>query len=377
MKYSTAHKVTCMLMALAFLVIIGCGKDKVPVNENFTKEELAKLPNPQRSGLPDATGGLVLSVKGEVITSDEIIEPFVTGATAQVANATYDDFIKAAAPMMNSLLKDKISNTLMFQMAKQQSPEGIFDKGGPLDKAVDTEVRKFISSFGFNQALAEEELNRRGMTWLSYREYTKKMLLTQSYFANEMNYDKMITYTDLVDYYSNNKDLYYKTNASLKFQLIDMKIDSSDELDWRDLKDKAVNIAKKAQNGEEFDSLVEKYSTGIKVASKGLWETGGKGSLASPYDILEVEADKLKPNQVSDPIEATGHIFIMKLIENQTDGYSPFQEVQNQIESRILFERRKQAMDKLLNKLIAKAQIGGVDSFLEYCVKIAYIRTRK
>ena len=56
------------LFALSLLVVTGCGDGGKP---KFTEEELANMPLPQREGLPSPSGGFVLSVGSDTITSDE------------------------------------------------------------------------------------------------------------------------------------------------------------------------------------------------------------------------------------------------------------------------------------------------------------------
>ena len=58
------------LLVLVLLLIDGCGGGSKP---KFTEEELARIPFAQKTGLPEASGGFVLAVGGEIVTSDEII----------------------------------------------------------------------------------------------------------------------------------------------------------------------------------------------------------------------------------------------------------------------------------------------------------------
>ena len=87
----------------------------------------------------------------------------------------------------------------------------------------------------------------------------------------------------------------------------------------------AGELVGRIKAGEDFGTLAQKYSHGLGWEIGKLWQPG---SLASPYDVLAAEAEKIEPGQIAGPIETAEHIFIMKLEEKQSASFEPFEKVQ-------------------------------------------------
>jgi hypothetical protein len=95
-------------------------------------------------------------------------------------------------------------------------------------------------------------------------------------------------------------------------------------------------------------------------------------SLAKPYDILAAETDKMKPAQIAGPIEAGEHIFIMKLEEKRPKSFEPLENVQKEVEAKIIFDRRKKAVDEFSSKLVQQAALNERDRFIDFCLEKTY-----
>ena len=124
--------------------------------------------------------------------------------------------------------------------------------------------------------------------------------------------------------------------------------------------------------GEDFAELAKECSNGYRAASGGLWNPVRPDSLAKPYDILAEKAQEIEAGQIAGPIEAGEHIFIMKLQEKQDKSTIPFEEVQNQIEAQIDFERRRKAVDEVGMKLMQEAAVSNKEAFVDFCIEEIY-----
>jgi len=358
------------LLVSVVLLIAGCGGGKKP---KFTKEELAKMPFPQRSGLPEASGGLVLAVGGETITSDEIAMPLIEHFGPAARGSSFEKFEEQARPQLEQILVSRVSNILLYNQAKRDT--GVDEEA--LEKAAEQEVRRFISSFGGDYAKAEEALKEMGMDWASFKEYQQKMMLSQHYIQSKMPEQGPITYSELMDYYNRMREKFFTRPATLKFQLIDIqiaKLELSDPNENRrqQAKKLADELLERLQAGEDFGELALAYSHGHRASFGGFWKPVQPESLAEPYDILAAEAEKIEQGQIAGPIEAGEHIFIMKLEEKQSKGFEPFEKVQSQIEARIIFDRRKKALDEVSAELASQVAVGQRSEFIDFCLQKIY-----
>jgi peptidyl-prolyl cis-trans isomerase SurA len=341
----------------------------------LSEEELALMPFAQREGLPECSGGLVLRVRGETITSDEIItEPLLEHFRVFAQNDNFQQFKERAKPQFEQIVASKVSDILIYQQAKKDAGEQIEEA---LEKAAEAEVRKFIVSFEGDYARAEQAIKQMGMDWAGFKEYQKKMILTQHYIASQFPESRPVTHSELVEQYQKMKDKFFVVPAKLKFRLIDieaakLKVSDPNQTRQQLAKDLANELVGRIQAGEDFGELARRYSHGHRRLSGGLWRPVQPESLAEPYDVLAGEAEKIRPGQIAGPIETGGHIFIMKLEEKQQARNKPFEAVQKQVKARIVFERRKAAIDELGAKFMQQAALSSQDDFVDFCLEKIY-----
>jgi parvulin-like peptidyl-prolyl isomerase len=367
------------LTVLVLLLTYGCGGGSKP---KFTEEELARIPLAQREGLPEASGGFVLTVGSETITSDEIItEPLLEYFRPIAKKSSLEQFKEQAKPELEQIITNRVSNILLYQQAKRDIGAGV-DIEDAIEKVIEAEMRKFVVSFEGDYAKAEQALKRMGMDWRSFREYQKKMILSQDYIRRQLPEYGPIAYSELVNCYDELKEEFFAIPATITFRLIDIQISKLEVADPNDsqleqARKLANELVGRLQKGEDFGELAKQYSHDHRASFGGLWKPVQPESLAKPYDILAAEAERIKPGQIAGPIEADGHIFIMKLEEKMPKSFQPLANVQKEVEAKIIFDRRKKAADEFSAKLVQQAALNERDKFTDFCLEKIYRLSRQ
>ena len=355
------------LLVSALLIVGGCGvKDK----PRFTEEELARIPPPQRNGLPECSGGFVLAVGDETITADEIVLPLMEDLRPIAQGSTFEQFKGRAGPEIEQIITTRILNILLYRQARKQSGEDIDEA---LEKLAEAELRKFVDRFEGDEAKADEALKRLGMNRQSFKEYQKRMILNQSYVASKMPDSVPITYSELLACYDEMKGEFFAAPATIKFRLIDIKVAELEVANPnQERRQQAQKLASewmgRIQEGEDFSELAEQY---FGVSFVGCSEPVRPESLVEPYDICAVEAEKMEPGRIR-LLEAEGHIIIMKLEGKWPKGFKPLEEVQGEVEEKIVSDRRRKAVDGLESELLQQAELGEKDAFVDFCLKKIY-----
>jgi len=360
------------------LLIGGCGD-----GSKRTGAELERLALARKIRLVEASGGLVLMVGGETVTSDEMIEsPAELGGMfvlpieyfkpiAQVSEL--EQFKERVRGQFKEILTAKISSILLYQQAKREVGENIEDA---LENQAEKALREFVLAFGGDQIKADEALQQRGMDWKSFKEYQKRSILIQWYVTSQLPDNRPVTYRELMDCYNEMKDEYFARPAMIQFRLIDIqpgRLKAWAPNEYRGLAKKiAVRLLTRIQSGEDFSELARQYSHGPMREFGGLWQPMQPGSLASPYDMLAAEAENVEAGQIASLVVTPEHVFIMNLEEKQSAGYEPFQEVQRQVRYKINFDRRKEVADRVNAKLLQQAKLGKTDDFVDFCLEKIY-----
>lgn len=332
------------------------------------------LATAQAEILPPASGGFVLAVGGQTITTDQILTDRLLDYFKPIAQKTdFERFKTLARPQLEQILAAEIVNVIMYNQAKAKLGEDAEER---LDKIADEEVRKFVLNFGADRAKAEQAIKQMGMDWAAFKDYQKKMIVSQSYIASQMPEKSPITYSELVAAYNEMKDT-FTTPATITFRLIDidpskLQVNDPNLNRLEQARKLADELVSRINSGEDFGKLAEQYSNDHRASFGGLWKPVNPASLAQPYDILAAQAEKLQPSQIAGPIEAEGHIFIMKLEEKQPQTITPLEKVQKEVEAKINFQHRKDAVDKLTASLVEQAASSQRREFIDFCLEKIY-----
>jgi parvulin-like peptidyl-prolyl isomerase len=292
-----------------------------------------------------------------------------------VAQATdLEQFKERAEGQLEEIIMNKITNILFYQHAKRQAGSNVDEA---LEKAAQSEYRKFVLSFAGNEARAEDELKQRKMDKKSFMEEQKKSLLIQWYIASKMPNNRPVTYHEMRDCYDRIKDKYFARAAMIRFRLIDiqpekMELKDPNEDRQKFAKEWANKLLELIKSGQDFGELAKRYSYGSWKEFGGLWRPVQPSSLAAPYDVLATEADKMEPGDVTGPIVTKQHIFIMKLEEKQIAGYEPFEDVQELVKQKILLDRHNEVIDKLNADIRREAKLSNTDKFVNFCLEKIY-----
>jgi len=364
------------LLSLAFLLVWGCVSKTNPA---LMEAEMERSHPLQRQVLPEPSGGFVLAMGEETISGEEVITATIEHFKDFAQRSSFEQFALQARGALEQLIMRRISDILLYHQAKIEAGKDVDER---LDKLADAEVRRFIVSFGGDYAKAEEALKKMGMDWVSFKKYQKRMILSQSYISSQLPENRPITYSELTDNYNSMRDEFFTIPATLLFRLIDIevaKVGVADPNESRVVRARelADGLVERIKSGEDFGELAKEYSHGHRRAFGGLWKPVQPGSLAVPYDVLAAEAEKIEQGQIAGPIEAEGHIFIMKLEEKRPRSVEPFEKVQGRIEAKIIFERRKKAADEFSAKLVQQAKLANKDEFIDFCVEEIYRRCNR
>jgi parvulin-like peptidyl-prolyl isomerase len=365
----------------------GCDSGKA----GPTDAELDRIALAQKIELVKAEGGLALVIGGETVTSDEIIGSQTQLGRLVIIPRDYfgprakandlDKFKSLASPELEEIVMDRISNMLLVQHARRKAGPNVDEA---LNKAAESELRKFVLQFGGNEVKADDELKRLGMDRDSFKESRKRKLLVDWYLGSQLVDSRPVTYRELADTYDKMKDKYFAREARITFRLIDIRPDMLEvPAPTRDsgqfARELAGTLLERIRSGEDFAELAKQYSHGHRRSLGGLWQPVQPESLAPPYNVLVAETDKIEPGQVAGPIIVAGRVFIMKLEAKQAVGYEPFEdaEVQRIVERIVLLDRQDSAQGRLKAKLQEEARLGRADEFVDFCLEKIHTLSRQ
>lgn len=372
-------KILC-ISGLAFsLFCIGCAsKEKYG---KYTEEQMQQIGLPIRmSELPPPTGSsMALGVQSETITSDEILaitEEVLKPAASKISEAEFNQTFR---PYIREAIRGKVIDILLYQEARKTAPENIDEM---LNKAADAEIANFVASYGNDYALAESKIRDKGMDWRSFREFQKKLIMTQSYLSSKFNTEKRFSQQQLRDFYEQHKQQIPEVcgDSSVGFSIIEIQATrlNADQLaEGETSQTAAERIAGELMNqlndGSDFSELARQYhgdlaTIGGKLTPMKIEDT----SLTEPYKTLKEQAVQMQPGDIAGPIMRGDSVFVIKLDTLQAGGCKPFEDVQLLIEQLMRNQQRQKQYLELVDKLIKKTDLAQMDRFTDFCIEQAY-----
>jgi peptidyl-prolyl cis-trans isomerase SurA len=287
---------------------------------------------------------IVAKVNGEIITRGELAqtraliraEAVKQGLTGQQLEDTVTKFSADA-------LKEKIDELLLVQ------------KGRDMSINVDADVNRWVADMQRTSGIAEMD---KFQTWV--REQSggesledlklkyKNSLLARRVIGEEVYRNVTIPKADQLKYYEDHKAEFIR-QETVTFREILISTGDNAPAKVAAAEKKAKDLVERARKGEKFPELARQYSDNPDTAKDdGLVGTFPRGQLNK---ALEDVVFAQKKGYVTDPIRIGPGFEIIKIEDRTVAGQAAFEEVQNEIQSRLSEPKVQPKLRALLTQL--------------------------
>jgi parvulin-like peptidyl-prolyl isomerase len=302
-----------------------------------------------------APAGLTAEVREEilVIVNNHIItRRDLTQAVEQQHAALYRQF---SGKELDEKLKDAREKTLQGMVDAFL----LEDKGAELGSPItDDYVRASIDGIKKeNNFATDADLERalRSSLGIGLPEFTKrqKQQATQQYVLQREVFSKVaVEDNELRAYYEDHKEEYRLPSRFRIRELVLAKGATAEEQTEARKKLEAIQAELKA--GKSFEDLAKQNSVSPSKATGGDLGWMNKGFLRSS---IEDAAVKLKPQQVSAPIETDKDLYLIQLIALEDAPVKDFSEVKAKILEKLQEPKAQNAIEQYLSNLRMRANI--------------------
>ena len=306
---------------------------------------------------------LVLIVNNQAISSDQVIR----GLQLQLGPDQLEHWISSLPPQqvrerlyqrVQEAILEVVYGKLLYHHALMDLQENDnFEK--VLEGAMNDQIRRFLLSYGGNEALARERLAEENISYDQVLEDMKENLVLGNFRNTYFTGNRNVTRWQLLQYYRNNLETEFTVQPSVSFQLID--IPHGDDPDAA--RAQADQVLERIADGEDFTTLVQSHSQGVRRDREGRWEDVNPQSLRESYQPVVLALQDVQDGQTTGIIEAQGRFFIAKRLAYQGAGTKPFDRVQSHIEKQIEQKRWIDYRDRLNRQLLESAVVGDMQAF--------------
>lgn len=264
-----------------------------------------------------------------------------------------DDAVKVK---MGDLLRDRIDHLLLVQKAKD------------MDVKVDTDLNKEMADIQRRSGIADPEKfqewvrDQSGMSYADFKGERKNDLLTQAVVREEVARKIQFKREELEAYYNAHKNEFQRQERVFLSEIF-VSTDGKDAAGVAVAEKKAKDLSARAKKGEKFDEMAQQNSDDAATAQGGgALDPATKGQLRPELENAVWSQPK---GFVTDPIKMPNGFLILKVDDHQKAGLASFEEVENEIQNKLLQPRLTPALRAYLTKLRESAFLEIKPGFLD------------
>ncbi|MHB8156847.1 MAG: peptidylprolyl isomerase [Desulfocucumaceae bacterium] len=298
-----------------------------------------------------ANSKVVATVNGEIITRQQLDEMVAEMKKYYKSQGLDLDQSKEAGMLdtVNSMtLEQLITQTLLLQEAKKM---GIQTTKEDVDKEI-AKYKEQMTEEKFNKFLTDNNLSEKRL-----HQMVEKDLIISGLQNKLLEEVKPATEAQAREYYEKNKKE-FMTPPSYQVRhilaLTDGKEGDKDKVDL-EAKTKIQAILEQLKQGKDFATLAKEKSEDPGSAPQGGLYTFGPGEMVPEF---EAAAKALKPGEITKvPVKTQYGYHIVKLESSTPEKQKSFEEVKQEVISKIDDSAKQEKMDKFMQDVKSKAQI--------------------
>lgn len=291
----------------------------------------------------DVIEEIVCKVNGDIITRNDLDKARKEAEEElrrnNVGGSRLQEMLDARMP---DILKIKIDNLLLIQRAKE------------LDLKVDTELNKYMADAQRRSGIADPQKfqawvkEQTGEAYEDFRGDRKNDLLVQGVIREEIARKITFKREELQAYYNEHKADYERQERIFLRQIL-ISTAGKDAAAMAAAEKKAKDISQRAKKGEKFADLAQTNSDDSATAQDGgALPPLEKSKLAD--EIIAAVWDQPR-SYVTDPLKLPNGFLILRVDEHYKAGLASFDEVENEVQNKMMDTRIGPAERDYLTKL--------------------------
>src|SRR5580698_6163096 len=293
----------------------------------------------------EITDEIVCKVNGDIITRSDLEKSRKQleedARAGGLSGARLQEEVKKRLP---DLLRDRIDSILLVAKAKE------------MDIKVDSEVTKRLAELQLRSGIADPEKfqayvrEQTGMPYEDYKGGLKDDLLKQRVIGEEISRKivSQLKREELEAYYNEHKDEFMREERVFLRDIL-VSTQGKDAAGIAASEKKAKDLAARAKRGDKFPEMAQQNSDDTGTAQDGgALDPKKEGELLPELENAVWDKEK---GYVTDPIKVGNGFIILKVEEHPKAGLAEFEEVQSDVQNKMLEPRFDPAYRSYMIKL--------------------------
>lgn len=298
---------------------------------------------------PQLVNKIAAKVNGDVITLNELM--IKVAPSQSVLMSRYPrrgaTFQRQLEELKAGILDELIDRAIIFTEFKDRV------RSFP-DYQIENEVKRVVQNvYNGDEELFKKYLKATNLTRDQFKEQQRKELLVQIVRAQQFGDVAVPKENELREEYGRwsitNRDRAKDLGTYRRIYLHKSRGGGP----FSQLK-LAEDIVKKLKNGEDFNDLAKRYSNGSHAEQGGVWKDIPRTDLAMEFGTLLFETSG---SEIMGPLEDQIGFNIVQVMERKLGPAKAFTEAREEIQSRVISDKKKSNYQKWMKKMRARAVI--------------------
>jgi peptidyl-prolyl cis-trans isomerase SurA len=313
-----------------------------------------------------------IAAAADVHTVEEIV--------AKVNNdiITHGELTRTRLEIEAELRQQGLNGAKLNQAVQEKSADGLREhidqlllvqKAKDLNISVDSEITKRLAAMQVQSKIVDEDKfhdfirEQMGMPFEDFKQQAKNQLLTQRVISEEVGSHIAIPESEKRKYYDEHKADFVRDEQVFLQQIV-ISTEGKTPEQVAAAERKAKDLVARARKGEKFSDLAATNSDDLETARNGGELPGYKRD-----QLTKALADivfKQGKGYVTDPIKGPSGYVIFRIIDRFEKGQATYEEVENEINERMIMPQMNVKVRAYLTKLRQEAFLeikpGYVDS---------------
>ncbi|MEW6356896.1 MAG: peptidylprolyl isomerase [Planctomycetota bacterium] len=298
---------------------------------------------------PDEKNNIVAVVNDDIITMGEIDKLASPTIERLKRSASGAEFEMQARTIYKQFCERLINQRLMIQEGKRMvAAEEI--EPSLLDRNVDTIIKDLIAQAGSLLQL-KKILAKGGETIEEKKERTRDELLIRVVHQKYVRDRVSVTPREVREYYLAHIGDYTREKEVKSLHIFIPLTAHGSREKTRAFSD---SLHQKIVEGADFAAIAKENSRDPHAANGGLWDFMKRPAFGGQIDEAMFS---LNPGEISPVIETPKGFHILQVVDLRRGGKAPFEEVEEEIRTRMETERMNQRLQEFIAELRQKAYI--------------------
>jgi hypothetical protein len=304
-----------------------------------------------------AADQVVARVNGTPIFASEVLEPYELNLSQVREKAPPADYRRLRNEIVQRDLEGHIERRLLVQalrstLKKKEQMEQITSH---LEEAFDEEIKKMQERMkvGSPHEL-DAKLKEQKTSLASLRGSFIKQQMARQFLGTKAGKELRIGRVELIDYYAEHREE-YATPLRARWQQIRISFAKhGGKSQAHDVLEKATN---ELRNSGDFGNVARRYSDGPTAAQGGVWDWTQVGSLADQQIEQALFGSPVGTINKVQVVVGPSAFQLVKVTKRENAGFTPFDELQDVIRSKIEHDAKRQSTNHVIDELRAKATV--------------------